>query len=188
MNQHQFTDSEIEGVYRAIYERRDMRHFTSAALAPDQLRRFLLAAHRGPSVGYMQPWRFLRVVAPELRQICVVVNLPHGHIWTFNEVDQFVDGVLLGAAPPPRIGRQNTKGGEVRSQIILPTKLKEAFLNYTADTGDWSKRRWETRPAEIESGVIRARLSQPHPRVWFLSATDERGLRVSTEHEELATE
>ena len=68
MNQHQFTDPEIAGVYRAIYERRDMRHFTPAALDPDQLRRFLLAAHHGPSVGYMQPWRFLRVVAPELRQ------------------------------------------------------------------------------------------------------------------------
>ena len=45
MNQHQFTDSEIEGVYRAIYERRDIRNFTPAALAPDQIRRFFLASH-----------------------------------------------------------------------------------------------------------------------------------------------
>jgi 5,6-dimethylbenzimidazole synthase len=33
----------------------------------DQLRRLLEAAHHGPSVGYMQPWRFVRVADPALR-------------------------------------------------------------------------------------------------------------------------
>lgn len=68
MNQHQFSDVEIQGVYRAIYERRDMRHFTSAPVDAGQLQRFIEAAHHAPSVGYMQPWRFIRVVNPELRQ------------------------------------------------------------------------------------------------------------------------
>ncbi|WP_046246826.1 5,6-dimethylbenzimidazole synthase [Hymenobacter terrenus] len=68
MNQHQFSAPEIRGVYRAIYERRDMRHFTPAPVDAEQLHRFMEAAHRAPSVGYMQPWRFIRVVSPELRQ------------------------------------------------------------------------------------------------------------------------
>jgi len=129
-----------------------------------------------------------RLVAPRLRHVSVIVNLPHGHIWTFNEVDQFVDGVLQGGAPPPRLGPQKTEGDVVRAKVVPPTRLNQAFLNYTADSGEWSKRRWETQPAEIKSGVISARLPEARPVVWFLSGIDARGLRVSTEHEELAAD
>lgn len=68
MNPHQFSDPEIEGVYRAIRERRDMRHFTPEPIDPAQLARFIEAAHHAPSVGFMQPWRFIRIVNPELRK------------------------------------------------------------------------------------------------------------------------
>ncbi len=64
----QFTEQEIAGVYRAIRERRDMRHFLPDPIEPAQLARFVQAAHCGPSVGYMQPWRFIRIVNSELRQ------------------------------------------------------------------------------------------------------------------------
>ncbi len=68
MNPHQFSEQEINGVYRAIRERRDMRHFLPTPIAPEQLLRFIKAAHSGPSVGYMQPWRFIRIADPALRQ------------------------------------------------------------------------------------------------------------------------
>lgn len=64
---HAYTDSERAAVYRAIYERRDMRHFLPDALAPEVLTRLLNAAHHAPSVGFMQPWRFIRITRPELR-------------------------------------------------------------------------------------------------------------------------
>ena len=67
MNPHAFSDVEIEGVYRAIRERRDVRHFKPGPLEPGQLQRFIAAAHNGPSVGLMQPWRFIRIVNPALR-------------------------------------------------------------------------------------------------------------------------
>jgi 5,6-dimethylbenzimidazole synthase len=67
MNPHAYTDAEVSGVYRAIRERRDVRHFKPGPLEPGQLERFLGAAHHGPSVGYMQPWRFVRITAPALR-------------------------------------------------------------------------------------------------------------------------
>ncbi|MES2047627.1 MAG: 5,6-dimethylbenzimidazole synthase [Pseudomonadota bacterium] len=67
-NPHQFSEVEIQGVYRAINERRDMRHFISTPLPPEQLLRFIQAAHHAPSVGYMQPWRFLRITDPVLRR------------------------------------------------------------------------------------------------------------------------
>lgn len=71
MNPHQFPEAEVQGVYRAIRERRDVRHFLSTPIAPEQLLRFIAAAHRAPSVGYMQPWRFIRITERDLRQkIC----------------------------------------------------------------------------------------------------------------------
>jgi 5,6-dimethylbenzimidazole synthase len=68
MNPNAFSPAEIDGVYRAIRERRDMRHFIPTPLAPGQLERFVAAAHAAPSVGLMQPWRFLRITDRALRQ------------------------------------------------------------------------------------------------------------------------
>lgn len=68
MNPNAFTPNEIEGVYRAIRERRDMRHFVPTPVDPGQLRRFIGAAHQAPSVGLMQPWRFIRIGDRQLRQ------------------------------------------------------------------------------------------------------------------------
>ncbi|VWB32983.1 cob(II)yrinic acid a,c-diamide reductase [Burkholderia territorii] len=62
-----FDDSAIAAVYRAIFERRDMRHFTPAPVDPATLARLLRAAHHAPSVGFMQPWRFIRITDPALR-------------------------------------------------------------------------------------------------------------------------
>jgi len=62
-----FSDPEIAGVYRAIHERRDMRHFTDAPVAPELMARLIDAAHHAPSVGFMQPWRFVRVTDRDVR-------------------------------------------------------------------------------------------------------------------------
>jgi 5,6-dimethylbenzimidazole synthase len=62
-----FSEAEREAVYRAIAERRDMRHFTGGGVEPELLRRLLEAAHQAPSVGLMQPWRFIRISDRGLR-------------------------------------------------------------------------------------------------------------------------
>lgn len=67
-NPHRFSQTEIEAVYRAIEERRDMRHFLPDPVDPVLLKRLLHAAHRAPSVGYMQPWRFIRITDQRLRE------------------------------------------------------------------------------------------------------------------------
>jgi 5,6-dimethylbenzimidazole synthase len=67
MTDHTFTDPERAAVYRAIAERRDMRHFAGGVVAPELLSRLLEAAHHAPSVGLMQPWRFIRITDPTLR-------------------------------------------------------------------------------------------------------------------------
>jgi 5,6-dimethylbenzimidazole synthase len=67
MANHQFTESEIATVYRVIAERRDMRHFLPTLVDPAMLTRILQAAHQAPSVGLMQPWRFIRVTDSNIR-------------------------------------------------------------------------------------------------------------------------
>src|ERR1700738_2175840 len=63
-----FTDQEIEAIYRVVALRRDMRHFLPDPLDDALMERLLRAAHLAPSVGFMQPWRFIRVRDRELRQ------------------------------------------------------------------------------------------------------------------------
>ena len=67
MSEHAFTEQQRAGVYRAIAERRDMRHFSGGEIATELLARLLEAAHQAPSVGLMQPWRFIRIRRTELR-------------------------------------------------------------------------------------------------------------------------
>jgi 5,6-dimethylbenzimidazole synthase len=63
-----FTREEIDALYKVMAARRDMRHFSSEPLPPDLLERLLAAAHLAPSVGLMQPWRFIRVRDRRLRE------------------------------------------------------------------------------------------------------------------------
>jgi 5,6-dimethylbenzimidazole synthase len=68
MSERIFSPEERAAVYRAIAERRDMRHFSGGEVAPELLARLLEAAHQAPSVGLMQPWRFIRITRPTLRE------------------------------------------------------------------------------------------------------------------------
>ncbi|MBN6716171.1 5,6-dimethylbenzimidazole synthase [Pseudomonas capsici] len=67
MSDQAFSPQERAAVYRAIAERRDMRHFSGGSVAPELLARLLEAAHQAPSVGLMQPWRFIRISDRTLR-------------------------------------------------------------------------------------------------------------------------
>ncbi len=69
---HRYSDAEIQALWRTLRERRDMRHFVPAAEAeplPEGLiERLVEAAHLAPSVGFMQPWRFIRITDRTLRE------------------------------------------------------------------------------------------------------------------------
>lgn len=66
---HPFTDEERKGLYRAIYERRDVRsQFLPDPIPADVLARLLTAAHHAPSVGFMQPWDFIVIDSTEVRR------------------------------------------------------------------------------------------------------------------------
>ncbi len=57
-----FSETDRETLYRVLQARRDMRHFVPGVTVEEAvLQRLLQAAHQAPSVGLMQPWRFIRV-------------------------------------------------------------------------------------------------------------------------------
>lgn len=129
--------------------------------------------------------RSYRLVPPQHRNVSVVVDLPHGHIWTFPEVDAFVDSVLRKGKPPLTIFETEVKGQVLSAAVGDPARVRDATLCYTTDVGPWQKRRWQTVPARIEGHGIAAELPTMRPLVAFLTATDTDGLRRSSEHVEL---
>ncbi|OYV19008.1 MAG: 5,6-dimethylbenzimidazole synthase [Methylococcaceae bacterium NSM2-1] len=64
MTQNRYSDPDCAAIYRAIYERRDIPD----PIDPKILVRLLDAAHHAPSVGFMQPWRFIRISCQNLRK------------------------------------------------------------------------------------------------------------------------
>ncbi|CKU65989.1 oxidoreductase [Mycobacterium tuberculosis] len=67
--EHMFSAPERRAVYRVIAERRDMRRFVpGGVVSEDVLARLLHAAHAAPSVGLMQPWRFIRITDETLKR------------------------------------------------------------------------------------------------------------------------
>jgi 5,6-dimethylbenzimidazole synthase len=85
MTDHRYSDAEIAAVERAIRERRDMRHFLPEPLPKGLLERLVEAAHLAPSVGYMQPWRFIRIGVRALRE----------HIHALVEQERFATAAAL---------------------------------------------------------------------------------------------
>jgi len=65
---HEFSDAWKEGLYQAIFQRRDIRSFRPDPIPKEILARILNAAHHAASVGFMQPWNFIVIENLELRR------------------------------------------------------------------------------------------------------------------------
>ena len=64
-----FSIDERDAVYRAIFERRDVRRdFLSKPIPKTTLNRILKASHHAGSVGFMQPWDFLVIRDQKTKQ------------------------------------------------------------------------------------------------------------------------
>ncbi|WP_313951897.1 5,6-dimethylbenzimidazole synthase [Accumulibacter sp.] len=68
MTEHRYPSADIAAIERVIRERRDIRQFAPGALPEGLLGRLIDAAHLAPSVGYMQPWRFVRIASSATRE------------------------------------------------------------------------------------------------------------------------
>ncbi len=125
------------------------------------------------------------LVAEPLRKVSIKIKLPHGHIWTFGEVDQFVDSHLIGGPPLAKLSAMNVSGDSATTKVTASAPPAKAEFHFTTDSGPWQKRNWQTVPAQVADGVVTAKLPAGRPLVCYLSVTDSRGVAVSTQHEEL---
>jgi dienelactone hydrolase len=137
-----------------------------------------------PMDSYRKSYELVRA---GLRMISVKIRLPHGHIWTFGEVDAFVDSVLRNGPALPRLGEMNIQGTNAVAHLTSTAPLRAAELHFTTDSGEWQKREWQSVPAVLHHNTVSASVPSVRPLVCYLSVTDERGLKVSTQHVVLPT-
>lgn len=147
-----------------------------------------------PLDSYQKSYRLV----PGPVDLRVEVNMPHGHGegWKPQEIGLFVDSVLKGGDPLPRLGAMKTADGRVSAEFAAKQPIVKAQLHFTSDTGPWHQRKWGATDAKIvgqsiESdlplerplvGFLEAELPKERPLVYFLDATDERGAMVSSQH------
>ena len=118
--------------------------------------------------------------------LCVEINRPHGHIWTFPEVDAFIDSQVNGGKPLPKLGALKTVGGIASASVVAQVPITSAELDYTANGGAWQKRQWQHIPATLTATGVSAALPAARPLVYYLRVTDQRGCSVTTAHVELS--
>jgi dienelactone hydrolase len=119
------------------------------------------------------------------RSLCVRLRMPHGQGEGAKapEIQFFADSILKDGIPLPTITGQGREGTNVWATFTSKATVTKAELNYTKDTGNWEKRKWETLPAKLMDNKFTAALPA-ETRVYYLNLTDERGCVASTEHEE----
>jgi dienelactone hydrolase len=136
-----------------------------------------------PLGSYRKSYRLVR--GP--RTLSVQVRMPHGHPqgWAPKEIGLFVDSVLKGGEPLPRLGDLSIAGGQASATIDSGVPIASAQLHYTTDTGPWQKRDWKSLDAQVSDGKIKSELPEGSRLAVYLTATDARGAVVSTEHKEV---
>lgn len=66
---HYLSEHDKDGLYRTLFNRRDVRsEFLPDAVDDEVLARVLYAAHHAPSVGFMQPWDFTVIKTDAVKQ------------------------------------------------------------------------------------------------------------------------
>jgi len=112
------------------------------------------------------------------------INLPHGHIFTFKEVDVFIDSVLLKDTKP--LATVSPMQIDDVKKMVTATFRSEVpivkvELITTADSENvWQKRKWTSVPGVLDGHKVSATLPAEKLMAYYLLLTDERGLRIST--------
>ena len=108
MNPHPlFNDAERKAVYRVIAERRDVRRgFLDAPLPDDLIGRLLAAAHNAPSVGLMQPSRFIVIrdygIRKAVHELFETANVQAINSYTGERSEQYSGLKLEGIFEAPQ--------------------------------------------------------------------------------------
>ena len=131
-----FDESERRAVYRAIRERRDVRRGFLPEPIPDELlNRLLEAAHNAPSVGMMQPWRFIVIrdfaVRQAIHEIFLDANRQARDSYEGEQQKNYADMKLEGILEAPQnlcivCDSQSSQGHQLGRRTMPETALYSA--------------------------------------------------------------
>jgi len=110
--------------------------------------------------------------------LCIQINRGHGHIWTFPEVDAFINSYVNQGAPLLKIGPTEVAGDKVTAVISGPGRAAKVQLDYA----DAKERVWHSIPAQLNGKSVSANLPALRPIIFYVNVTDERGLSISNPH------
>lgn len=123
------------------------------------------------------------------RTLAIRVRMPHGHGGAGEnpaEILAFAESIVKGGVPLAKITGQGRDKDRAWVAYQSESPLQRAELVYTCQTGKWQQRQWETAPAEVDATKTQASARLPQGvKVFYLNLIDQRGLLVSSEHEEV---
>lgn len=121
------------------------------------------------------------------RTLCITLRMPHGHGAAGENpqvIHDYANAMLKSGTRLPAITGQGREKNTAWATFTSPTAVKSAQILYTLDSGAWQKRNWQTAPAAIgDDYKIKATIPNG-AKAWYLNLTDERGLVISSEHDE----
>ena len=126
------------------------------------------------------------------RTLAVRIRMPHAHGGAGEnpeEIHAFADSYCKRGTPLARVIKQGRDEKTVWATFESKCPIAKAELCFTRSSGKWQDRKWETLPAQLD--VKRSRVTADLPDgtiVYYLNLIDDRGLVVSTEHEEMKIE
>jgi dienelactone hydrolase len=111
----------------------------------------------------------------------IEVDMPHSHEagWAPKEIGVFIDSVLKGGDPLPRLCEMATVDGQASAEFVAKQRVVRSQLHWTGDAGPWQTRKWNSVDATIANRKVYANLPMERPLTYFLSVTDERGAMTS---------
>lgn len=105
----------------------------------------------------------------------------HGPGWDPEEIGVYVDSILKNGTPLPTLSQLKTTGESVSLTFTPEVPVVSAELHFTSATGLRSKRKWMSLPATISGNRIVAKGLPDDANTWLITATDNRGLMVTSE-------
>ncbi|MEK6796894.1 MAG: acetylxylan esterase [Spirochaetota bacterium] len=135
---------------------------------------------------HMPSWQRSYRAAPGTSNFVLRVGMPHGHDsgWAPAELYRFADAVMKNGMPLPKVTAQNDDGKNASIRFSSVKPVVEAEFNYTADAGEWEKRRWKTSYAALDGKNGASIPLPPEARVHYFNIVDAEGCMVSSEHVE----
>jgi dienelactone hydrolase len=121
--------------------------------------------------------------AIEELELCIKPDLGHSHSEAFavEEVYAFADSICKGEQSLVLLAAQSIENTTATVKYWPETRPAQAQMLFTGDSGPWSSRKWQSKPAQINhlTSEIFADIP-PQAKVYFFNVKDERGLISSS--------